>query len=380
MALADAGFGSHHTRGIGGLLTGRRILMGNFRSAGTAHRRLGQRHLHRSAHRPHLATRAQHPLPHAGAGRAGGRRRGARPHVLPGPQPAGAADGEPLRRVRPDLRRRAAARRRRAPGRRATARPSGCALQRKSVLDFLGQELAAVRTHVGADDRARIDAHLESVRDIERRLLVDAAAPARAPRPAAGCATARPGPADRRAGQREPARGRAACRWTCWRRPSPATWCGWRPCSGPTPRATRPSPSSGVTGQHHAMSHAGDGDAAAQESLTKINVFYAEQLALPAGPAGRHRERATGPCSTTRWCSGPSRWARATTTPTATCPSCWRGAAGGHFRTGRFVDYQARGRSQPHNNLLVSLANAMGLPDTSFGDPEHCTGPLPDLG
>ena len=34
MALADAGFGSHHTRGIGGLLTGRPILMGNFRSAG----------------------------------------------------------------------------------------------------------------------------------------------------------------------------------------------------------------------------------------------------------------------------------------------------------------------------------------------------------
>ena len=34
MALADSGFGSHHTRGIGGLLTGRPILSGTFQSAG----------------------------------------------------------------------------------------------------------------------------------------------------------------------------------------------------------------------------------------------------------------------------------------------------------------------------------------------------------
>ncbi len=38
------------------------------------------------------------------------------------------------------------------------------------MIDFLGQELGAVRAWVGAGDRARLDAHLESVRDIERRL------------------------------------------------------------------------------------------------------------------------------------------------------------------------------------------------------------------
>jgi hypothetical protein len=35
---------------------------------------------------------------------------------------------------------------------------------------------------------------------------------------------------------------------------------------------------------------------------------------------------------------------------------------------------------QPHNNLLVSICNAMGLADvTTFGIPGVCTGPLPGL-
>src|SRR4029453_8594499 len=47
--------------------------------------------------------------------------------------------------------------------------------QRASVLDFLQQELAAVRTPVGRDDRARIYPHLEWVRAPERRLQPAAA-------------------------------------------------------------------------------------------------------------------------------------------------------------------------------------------------------------
>ena len=61
-------------------------------------------------------------------------------------------------------------------------------------------------------------------------------------------------------------------------------------------------------------------------------------------------------------------------------PFLLAGSCGGHFRTGRFIAYQANGASgHPHNNLLVSLAQAMGTSDTTFGDPEHCTGPLTGL-
>lgn len=51
------------------------------------------------------------------------------------------------------------------------------------------------------------------------------------------------------------------------------------------------------------------------------------------------------------------------------------GSGGGYFRTGRFLRYG----DVPHQNLLVSLANAMGVPIDSFGHPAHCTGPLAEL-
>jgi hypothetical protein len=50
--------------------------------------------------------------------------------------------------------------------------------------------------------------------------------------------------------------------------------------------------------------------------------------------------------------------------------------AGGGLRTGRWVQYLD---NPPHNNLLVSLLNLFGDPSTSFGDPRCCTGALPNL-
>jgi hypothetical protein len=51
------------------------------------------------------------------------------------------------------------------------------------------------------------------------------------------------------------------------------------------------------------------------------------------------------------------------------------GDCGGALRTGRYLTFDDR----PHNDLLVSVINAMGLPDTTFGDPAYCNGPLPGL-
>jgi hypothetical protein len=57
-------------------------------------------------------------------------------------------------------------------------------------------------------------------------------------------------------------------------------------------------------------------------------------------------------------------------------PYVLAGGAGGAFTTGRFVSYEG---SPPHNNLLVSLLNAYGVEETTFGDPQYCTGPLGGL-
>lgn len=48
------------------------------------------------------------------------------------------------------------------------------------------------------------------------------------------------------------------------------------------------------------------------------------------------------------------------------------GGAGGALQAGRFASFP----DVSHNDLLVSVCNLMGLPDTSFGDPELCNGPL----
>jgi hypothetical protein len=48
---------------------------------------------------------------------------------------------------------------------------------------------------------------------------------------------------------------------------------------------------------------------------------------------------------------------------------------GWHFKTGRFLQYD----NASNNNLMLSICQAMGLPLTTFGDPRYCTGPLAGL-
>jgi hypothetical protein len=61
------------------------------------------------------------------------------------------------------------------------------------------------------------------------------------------------------------------------------------------------------------------------------------------------------------------------------------GGLGGSLRSGRYVRMPRRANNKkwpcysdglPHNNLFVSLANAMGLDLTTFGNPKVCSGPL----
>jgi hypothetical protein len=56
-------------------------------------------------------------------------------------------------------------------------------------------------------------------------------------------------------------------------------------------------------------------------------------------------------------------------------PFILAGKAGGKIRTQRWL----RVPSTPHNNLLVSVLNLFGLPETTFGHPEYCTGALSGL-
>jgi hypothetical protein len=248
-------------------------------------------------------------------------------------------------------------------------------LERRSVIDFLKDELGAVRGRIGAEDRPRLDAHLESVRDIERRLGTPGVTP---PAPSASCPSPTVGARiDPAVNENMPAIGKlqmdllvsalacdqarvATLQWTHAESIQTFPWIG-------------------VGGQHHVMSHAGDGDAAAQENLTKINIWYAEQMRylLEKLSAVREGDRSLLDNTVVVWMNEVGK---GNNHAHRDLPVLLAGSCGGQLRTGRFVDYMAGGASGfPHNNLLVSLAQAMGLKDTTFGDPQHCTGPLPSL-
>jgi hypothetical protein len=128
---------------------------------------------------------------------------------------------------------------------------------------------------------------------------------------------------------------------------------------------------------HHSLSHDPDSMADSVEMLTKINVWYAEQLAYLMTRMGSIKEGAGTMLDNTLilWCNELSR-GNAHSHPDM--PFVLAGGAGGAIKMGRLLRYGST-PSVHHNNLLVSIMNAMGLPDQTFGDPRYCTGPLAGL-
>ena len=56
------------------------------------------------------------------------------------------------------------------------------------------------------------------------------------------------------------------------------------------------------------------------------------------------------------------------------------GNVGGTLRTGRYLRHaRVANKGRPHNDLFVSIANLVGVPMTTFGNPAACNGPLSDL-
>jgi hypothetical protein len=365
MALADSGFGSHHTRGIGGLLTGRPILSGTFESAGppTAGWAAG------ISIDQHIAKTLNPPTPfktlELGVQVVDAEVRGRISYLGPNqPVPPMESPYDAFDRVF------AAATP--APG-GAPSATDRLRARRKTVLDLVGEEITTVRRRVGTEDRLKLDAHLTSVQDIARRLAtpVPGGGNAACVGPTVGARMDVAAPANMPAIgklQMDIAASALACDLT---RIVTLQWT--------YAESNQTFPWLGINEFHHVMSHAGDSDATAQENLTKINVWYAEQLAYFLGKLSSYVEgdRTLLDNTAVLWCNEVGK---GNNHAHRDLPFLIAGSCGGHFRTGRFVDYMAGGAAgRPHNDLLVALAQAMGTTDATFGDPAHVTGALPGL-
>jgi hypothetical protein len=241
--------------------------------------------------------------------------------------------------------------------------------RRKSILDGVGTQFTRLSGRLGSADRQRLDAHLTAVREVESRLTTDLVVSN------PSCHDPTVSPVSATANDAFPMAGALqmdlltmalACDITRvaslqWSRSVSQTRFTWL----------------NITAGHHDLSHRPDTEPDAVSNLTKINTWYAQQF---AGLIARLKATPDGAGGTLfdntllLWCN---ELAKGNTHSRQGAPYVLAGSAGGALRTGRYLSYD--GANLPHNNLLVSILNAMGVPDTTFGKPDWCTGPLSGL-
>jgi len=241
--------------------------------------------------------------------------------------------------------------------------------RRKSILDTVGAQYTRIEAQLGAADRVRLDQHLTAVREIEARLTTPFVPPTMVcqdPAAPAAATTANDAFPAIGATQLDLLVMALACDITRvaslqWSRSVSQVRFTWLP--------------SPIAAAHHDLSHRPDNDAIAVDNLTRINTWYASQMAalmtkMKAVPEG------DGTLLDHTLILWANELAIGNVHSRTDAPYVLGGGAGGALRTGRFLTYAG---DVPHNNLLVSLMNIMGLPDQTFGKPDWCTGPLTGL-
>jgi len=238
--------------------------------------------------------------------------------------------------------------------------------ERQSVIDVVRADLGDLACKLDRSDRYKLDAHLTAIRDIE--LSLDSLRSA--------CAPFDPGARFSLTDERFPEIGdlqmRLAVAALACDRTRVITML-WSNGSSTLEHAWADVPYS-----HHGISHNSEGVSepvdVRHEWLTRVSEWYAAELAkllrgLDAIPEG---DGTMLDNSAVLWAHEQADGA---THQRTDMPYVLVGSCGGYFRTGRAIDFGG----VAHNGLLVSLANAMGVETTDFGDPSFSGGPLSEL-
>jgi hypothetical protein len=238
--------------------------------------------------------------------------------------------------------------------------------RRKSVLDLVKGELSGLQRELGRDEKEKLEAHLDALRTLEKR-LDGALSPTEC-----GALTA-PTLSDSKSNERFPDVGAAqmdllvaaaACdvsrvlslQWTHTVSPSILSWAG-------------------VGEGHHELSHKDDSNTQGVADFVASERWFSEQFALFLGKLAATPE-ADGSgslldTSTVVWVKelGDGRLHDFKSVPFVIA-----GGGNGHWQKGQYAQQSA----QPHQKLLVSLAHSVGVEIDSFGV-DDITGPLAGL-
>jgi hypothetical protein len=236
---------------------------------------------------------------------------------------------------------------------------------RQSVLDFLKDDIKRLESRVNSDDKAKLEAHLGGIRGIEQGL----ANSANACKP-----LMMPAKYDVHAMEKFPDAAKLQMDLMLL-----AQTCGMTRVSTfmfANADSWQYYPWIGVNEEHHELSHSGNTDAAATDKLVKINIWHSEQFKYMLDALSAVQEADGSSMLDSSLILWGNELGAGNNHTYKNIPWVIAGGAGGALKTGRQVNY----KDQPHNNLLVSVCNAMGFDDvTTFGIPGVCTGPLQGL-
>jgi hypothetical protein len=242
---------------------------------------------------------------------------------------------------------------------------------RKSVLDFLQGDIGALETRLTASDKARLDAHLTQIRAMEQQ-LTSAAAACKAP--------AAPMKLDPEDMANFPAITKIqmnlmllahSCGMTNVSTFMFANADSWQyyPFATGYPAGASPA---GANEEHHGTSHCDDSDSANIENLILINQWQAMQVNAMLDYLATTTEADGSAMLDNTVLLWGNELGVGNTHDYKNIPWMIAGG-GGTIKSGRYLQYP----DVPHNDLLVSVCNAMGFSDvTTFGIPGVCTGPL----
>lgn len=132
----------------------------------------------------------------------------------------------------------------------------------------------------------------------------------------------------------------------------------------------------GIEEDHHNLSHKPNSDADAQEKLTKINKWFAGEIAYLAKRLKETPEPGgQGSLLDNTTIIWTNELGQGNSHTLDNIPFVMIGG-GLNFKMGRSVHYP----KLAHNRLLMSISEAMGYPINTFGNPDFCgDGGLPDL-
>jgi len=250
--------------------------------------------------------------------------------------------------------------------------------ERRSVFDLSIREVQRLQARLGADDRAKLEAHIDSIRKIEERLAAPSSgdvAPPASDGSVGSCSVPQldmdvnltddsslPETAQL---QMDLAAAALACDQT---RILTIQWS--------YAESEHLYPFLDLQRNHHAISHDWAGTTGFDQ-YNQIHVWLAEQVAYFLGKLDSYQEGEGTLLDNTVVFWG-SEIGESTSHDLTLMPYVLAGGGGGKLNTGRLVDY---GSSPKDNNqLLVTLAQVMGAEEvTSFGDDSGATGTLPDV-